>query len=268
MGLVVEPVERIQRASMSFGHAAFFGRRRLFRRARTSPDKVGAVTLDHAFRCAAVARSPCRPPDRGHSDFPPAAGITSRLPCWHTRSALLYVFEWLGLPGTGIADASASTPLRLHAVRGSPHCIRLAGPGADDRCDGFDAALVERSRFGMSLVAIKRRMRRPPKPPAFDTLAWKLQVPITLSGAHGRCRSADFYAVILLVVTPPAVFGMLVSAQALIGRDVRRCRHAVGAGDRRGGAGAAEPKSLHAPKLGNVLTGHPGRGLWRGNRLL
>ena len=44
-------------------------------------------------------------------------------------------------------------------------------------------------------------------------LAWKLRS-IALSGAIAGAVGA-FYAVVLLVVTPPSVFGMLVSAQAL-----------------------------------------------------
>ena len=45
------------------------------------------------------------------------------------------------------------------------------------------------------------------------TFAWKLRA-IMLSGAIAGATGA-FYAVVLLVVTPPSVFGMLVSAQAL-----------------------------------------------------
>src|SRR5690606_20747770 len=47
-----------------------------------------------------------------------------------------------------------------------------------------------------------------------DTLRWKLKA-ITLSGAMAGAVGG-FYAVVLLIVTPPAVFGMLVSAQALV----------------------------------------------------
>jgi branched-chain amino acid transport system permease protein len=74
-------------------------------------------------------------------------------------------------------------------------------------------SLVERSRFGMSLVAIKQD-EAAAEAAGIRTLTWKLRA-ITLSGAMAGI-AGGFYAVVLLVVTPPAVFGMLVSAQALI----------------------------------------------------
>lgn len=58
------------------------------------------------------------------------------------------------------------------------------------------------------------KTKPPRKLPAIRTIAWKLKA-ITLSGAMAGV-AGGFYAVVLLVVTPPAVFGMLVSAQALI----------------------------------------------------
>jgi branched-chain amino acid transport system permease protein len=73
--------------------------------------------------------------------------------------------------------------------------------------------LVERARFGMSLLAIKQD-EAAAEAAGIDTLAWKLKA-ITLSGAMAA-TIGGFYAVVLLIVTPPAVFGMLVSAQALI----------------------------------------------------
>src|SRR5712691_6165268 len=73
-------------------------------------------------------------------------------------------------------------------------------------------SLIERSRFGMSLVAIKQD-EAAAEAAGIRTLAWKLKA-ITLSGAMAGV-AGGFYAVVLLVVTPPSVFGMLVSAQAL-----------------------------------------------------
>jgi branched-chain amino acid transport system ATP-binding protein/branched-chain amino acid transport system permease protein len=72
--------------------------------------------------------------------------------------------------------------------------------------------LVERSRFGMALISIKQN-EAAAEAAGIDTLTWKLRA-ITLSGAIAGAVGA-FYAVVLLVVTPEAVFGMLVSAQAL-----------------------------------------------------
>ena len=65
----------------------------------------------------------------------------------------------------------------------------------------------------MSLIAI-REDEAAAEAAGIRTLAWKLKA-ITLSGALAGA-AGGFYAVVLLVVTPPAVFGMLVSAQALI----------------------------------------------------
>src|SRR5436853_7355309 len=88
---------------------------------------------------------------------------------------------------------------------------------------------IERSRFGMSLLAIKQD-EAAAEAAGIKPMAWKLKA-ITLSGAIAGA-SGGLYAVILLVVAPPAVVGMLVSAQLLIvamfggvgtlGRPVRR----------------------------------------------
>lgn len=72
--------------------------------------------------------------------------------------------------------------------------------------------VIERSRFGMALIAIKQN-EAAAEAAGINTLAWKLRS-ITLSGAIAGAVGA-FYAVVLLVVTPDSVFGMLVSAQAL-----------------------------------------------------
>jgi branched-chain amino acid transport system permease protein len=71
---------------------------------------------------------------------------------------------------------------------------------------------IERSRFGMALLAIKQN-EAAAEAAGINTLAWKLRA-VTLSGAIAGAVGG-FYAVVLLVVTPQSVFGMLVSAQAL-----------------------------------------------------
>ena len=100
---------------------------------------------------------------------------------------------------------------RLHAVRRSPR-LHAAGAGDDARRRSLLTRAVERSRFGMALLAIKQN-EAAAEAAGIDTLAWKLRA-ITLSGAIAGAVGG-FYAVVLLVVTPQAVFGMLVSAQAL-----------------------------------------------------
>jgi branched-chain amino acid transport system permease protein len=72
---------------------------------------------------------------------------------------------------------------------------------------------IERSRFGLSLIAIKQN-EWAAEASGIDTWRWKMKA-IMVSGAIAAA-AGGFYAVVLLVVTPPTVFGMLTSAQALI----------------------------------------------------
>ena len=123
--------------------------------------------------------------------------------------AILYVFEWLGfqevtLPikrDNPIAYMQFSDP-RLYTMLA---LAMLIGTIVLTRA-------VERSRFGMALLAIKQNQAAA-EAAGINALAWKLRA-ITLSGAIAGALGA-FYAVVLLVVTPQSVFGMLVSAQAL-----------------------------------------------------
>ncbi|MGC2415479.1 MAG: branched-chain amino acid ABC transporter ATP-binding protein/permease [Stellaceae bacterium] len=72
---------------------------------------------------------------------------------------------------------------------------------------------IENSRFGMSLLAIKQN-EPAAEAAGIDTWRWKM-LALIVSGALAAV-AGGLYAVVLLVVTPEAVFGMLVSAQALI----------------------------------------------------
>jgi ABC-type branched-subunit amino acid transport system ATPase component/ABC-type branched-subunit amino acid transport system permease subunit len=151
-----------------------------------------------------------------------AAGLVVGLPTFRLRGhyfalamlayplALLYVFEWLGYQ-----------ELALPMEREAPAAFMQF---ADHRIYAWLSLLlmlaamvltvwVERSRFGMSLVAI-REDEAAAEAAGIRTVGWKLRA-ITVSGAMAGI-AGGFYAVVLLVVTPPAVFGMLVSAQALI----------------------------------------------------
>jgi ABC-type branched-subunit amino acid transport system ATPase component/ABC-type branched-subunit amino acid transport system permease subunit len=123
--------------------------------------------------------------------------------------ALLYVFEWLGLQEVTLpikrdqalaymqfSDPRVYTMLALALLVGSVLLTQA----------------IERSRFGMALLAIKQNAAAA-EAAGIDTLRWKLRA-ITLSGAMAGVIGG-FYAIVLLVVTPPSVFGMLVSAQAL-----------------------------------------------------
>jgi ABC-type branched-subunit amino acid transport system ATPase component/ABC-type branched-subunit amino acid transport system permease subunit len=123
--------------------------------------------------------------------------------------ALLYVFEWLGFQEVTLpikrdnpiaymqfADPRFYTLLALAMMLGTILLTRM----------------IERSRFGMALLAIKQN-EAAAEAAGINTLAWKLRA-IALSGAIAGAIGG-FYAVVLLVVTPQSVFGMLVSAQAL-----------------------------------------------------
>jgi ABC-type branched-subunit amino acid transport system ATPase component/ABC-type branched-subunit amino acid transport system permease subunit len=123
--------------------------------------------------------------------------------------AILYVVEWLGFQEVTLpikrenpfaymqfSDGRIYTMLALAMLIGT---ILLT-------------QWVERSRFGMALLAIKQN-EAAAEAAGINTLVWKLRA-ITLSGAIAGAIGG-FYAIVLLVVTPQSVFGMLVSAQAL-----------------------------------------------------
>jgi branched-chain amino acid transport system permease protein len=124
--------------------------------------------------------------------------------------ALQNVFEWLGFQEVSMPIARAAPAAHMQF--------------ADPRIYTFLALAllavvlavalkVERSRFGMSLFAIKQN-EPAAEAAGIDTLRWKLRA-IVCSGAISAV-AGGFYAVVLLVVTPPSVFGAAVSAQALI----------------------------------------------------
>jgi len=124
--------------------------------------------------------------------------------------ALLYVFEWLGYQEVAL-------PMKREAAA---WFMQFADPRAYTVIAVALLLLalvvslgVERSRFGMSLLAIKQN-EPAAEAAGIDTLRWKMRA-IMVSGALAAAVGG-FYAVVLLVVTPSSVFGMLTSAQALI----------------------------------------------------
>src|SRR6266446_6115631 len=190
---------------ISFGHASFFG--------------LGAYTV--VLLLVHFGVTPWIGIPAGMA-VGMAAGVLIGFPTFRLRGhyfalamlayplALLYVFEWLGYQEVALPMK------RQHAA--------LYMQFGDQRAYAAVALAllvvamlvslrIERSRFGMSLLAIKQN-ELAAEAAGIDTLRWKMRA-IVLSGATAAA-AGGLYAVVLLIVTPPAVFGMLASAQAMI----------------------------------------------------
>ncbi|HYZ23796.1 MAG TPA: branched-chain amino acid ABC transporter ATP-binding protein/permease, partial [Rhodopila sp.] len=77
----------------------------------------------------------------------------------------------------------------------------------------FVCMLVENSRFGLALLAI-RQNELAAEAAGIDSRRWKMRA-LVVSGMIAAA-AGGLYACVLLVVTPDSVFGMLVSAQAVV----------------------------------------------------
>ncbi len=190
---------------VSFGHAAFFG--------------LGAYTVTIAF--AGYDLTPWFGIPLGMI-VGALAAIVIGYPTFRLRGhyfalsmlaypmALLYVFEWLGYQEVPL-------PMKRQApgfyMQFSDYRVYVALAVALLVAALLVSLAIERSRFGMSLVAIKQN-EPAAEAAGIDTLSWKMRA-IMLSGAIAAA-AGGLYAVVLLVVTPDSVFGMLVSAQALV----------------------------------------------------
>ena len=124
--------------------------------------------------------------------------------------ALLYIFEWLGFQELALPMKREAPMLYMqfenqHIYVFIALFLMLTAM--------LVTALLSRSRFGMSLLALKQD-EEAAEASGINTQQWKL-LAIMLSGVLAG-TAGGFYAVVLLVVTPLAVFGMLVSAQALV----------------------------------------------------
>ena len=190
---------------LSFGHAAFFG--------------LGAYTVAVAFAKFGLS------PWIGIVAAAGVGGVAGALvgiPTFRLRGvyfslamlayplALLYVFEWLGLQEVAL-------PLKREGAA-------LYMQFADQRIYVLIAIVmlvgallvnlwIARSRFGLSLLAIKQN-ELAAEAAGINPFQWKLRA-LVLSGAIAGV-AGGLYAVVLVIVTPHSVFGMLVSAQALI----------------------------------------------------
>ena len=190
---------------ISFGHAAFFG--------------LGGYTMTIAFVKFGI--SPWIGIPLGML-VGVLAGVVIGVPTFRLRGhyfalsmlayplAMLYVFEWLGYQ-----------EVALPKMREAP---ALYAQFADQRVYMAIALVmmvacmivslhVERSRFGMSLLAIKQNDPAA-EAAGVNALYWKM-LAIMLSAAMAAA-AGGLYAVVLLVVTPQTMFGVSASAQALI----------------------------------------------------
>jgi ABC-type branched-subunit amino acid transport system ATPase component/ABC-type branched-subunit amino acid transport system permease subunit len=189
---------------VSFGHAAFFG--------------LGAYTVTIALVDYDI--TPWLGIPLGMI-VGTAAGVVIGYPTFRLRGhyfalamlaypmALLYVFEWLGYQEVPL-------PMKREApgfyMQFSDYRVYIALAVGLLVVSLLISLAVERSRFGMSLVAIKQN-EPAAEAAGIDTLAWKMRA-IMLSAAIAAA-AGGLYAVVLLVVTPGSVFGILTSAQAL-----------------------------------------------------
>jgi len=190
---------------ISFGHAAFFG--------------LGGYTMTIAF--VKFGLTPWLGIPLGMA-VGVLAGIVIGITTFRLRGhyfalsmlayplAMLFVFEWLGYQ-----------EVTLPMMRTAP---ALYAQFADQRIYMALAMVlavacmvvslhVERSRFGLSLLAIKQN-EPAAEAAGIDTLSWKMRA-IMLSAAMAAA-AGGLYAVVLLVVTPQSMFGVATSAQALI----------------------------------------------------
>jgi branched-chain amino acid transport system permease protein len=190
---------------VSFGHAAFFGLGAYF--VVISQIELGLTPWISIPLAGALGG---------------LAGLVVGVPTFRLRGhyfalamlayplALLYVFEWLGFQEATVPMHREEPARFMQFADGRAYilialALTLAAMALTRR--------VEQSRFGLSLLAIKQD-ETAAEAAGIPTLAWKLRA-IALSGAIAGAIGG-FYAVVQLVVTPSSVFGMLVSAQALI----------------------------------------------------
>ncbi len=189
---------------VSFGHAAFFG--------------IGAYTVAMGlvlFGLTPWAGIPLGAALGGCAAF--LIGLpTLRLRGHYFALAMLaypilflYILQYLGWQ---------EVPLPMH--RGNPVAyLQFNDPRAYTMVAlglllvaAVIAVAVENSRFGLALMAI-RQNELAAEAAGLDTWRWKMRG-LVLSGAMAAA-AGGLYVCVLLIVTPDAVFGILISAQAL-----------------------------------------------------
>jgi branched-chain amino acid transport system permease protein len=190
---------------ISFGHAAFFG--------------LGGYTMTIAFVNFGITPWIGIPIGIVVGVI---AGVIIGLPTFRLRGhyfalsmlayplAMLYVFEWMGYQEVSLPMMREAPA--LYAQFNDPRVYMVIALVLLVVCM-IVSMHVERSRFGMSLTAIKQN--EPAASAAgINALRWKM-LAMMLSAAMGAA-AGGLYAIVLLVVTPVTMFGALVSAQSLI----------------------------------------------------
>jgi branched-chain amino acid transport system permease protein len=124
--------------------------------------------------------------------------------------ATLYVFQWLGYQEIALPMKRDAAVLYMQFTNPRAYVALALGLLVVAM---LISLRIENSRFGLSLFAIKQN-EPAAEAAGVNTWRWKM-LALMLSGALAAV-AGGLYAVVLLVVTPEAVFGMLVSAQALI----------------------------------------------------
>ncbi len=124
--------------------------------------------------------------------------------------ATLYVFQWLGYQEVALPMKRDAPALYMQFDNPRVYVVLALALLVMSL---LISLRVENSRFGMSLFAIKQN-EPAAEAAGINTWRWKM-LALMLSGALAAV-AGGLYAIVLLVVTPEAVFGMLVSAQALI----------------------------------------------------
>src|SRR5918998_1100863 len=122
---------------------------------------------------------------------------------------LLYLFQYLGFQEVSLPMRRQDPVYWLQFTDPRPYTVVAVGL----LVLAFAISLaVENSRFGLTLMAI-RQNELAAEASGIDARRWKMRALVVSGGIPAA--AGGFYACILLVVTPDAVFGMLTSAQAL-----------------------------------------------------
>ena len=124
--------------------------------------------------------------------------------------AMIAIFEWLGLQELSM-PMKRDNPVAY--AQFSDYRAYLMMTLSLLAIAAFVSLRIERSRFGLSLLAIKQN-ELAAEAAGIDTFHWKLKAMI-LSAALASTAGA-LYAIVVLVITPASVFGVVVSAQAMI----------------------------------------------------